>query len=353
MDHVAYFGRGLRRERAYVLRQAPQLLVGQELLIDQVGERRHRRAVQPRAQPPVDVFHRAAAPEPPILAQIGRENWEVGIVLQGRGRWAIAPPLVAVALAAPDGIVHLGSLLQRRFARPAAGWAREFQGYDVLARVREERRKRLDVRHHVAPLGVREPRLPSGHRAPGKPLVDRPQQIRVGWELAARRRADLIQPAGEVARAREHVRRGRAVASPAIAVTARTPLHVDRFAGRRVFGGEKHREREHWSADHFAPPFSVFSHVRGFHPVCSYRNRITDQISRSVRKSSHTGIAEFHGVPSRGSPSPPFATRQNTKLSVSWAIVPLSWKFAGSGLNPTAKCPWPSRWSPWHGRQFW
>src|SRR3989441_8863626 len=36
-------------------------------------------------------------------------------------------PLVSVAFATPDGIVHLGSLLQRRFARPAAGWAGEFQ----------------------------------------------------------------------------------------------------------------------------------------------------------------------------------------------------------------------------------
>src|SRR6266853_104515 len=295
MDHVAYFGLGLRRERPYVLRQAPQLLVGEELLIDQV----------------------------------------------------------AVALAAPDRVVELPPHSDGFVGRPIARRARELQWYDVLARVREERRKRLDVRHHVAPFGVREPRLPSGHRAPGKPLVDRPQQVRVGWELAARRRADLVQPAGEVARPREHVRRRRAVAGPAIAVTARAPLHVDRFPGRRVLGGEKHRQREHGSPDHFAPPFSVFSHVRGFHPVCSYRNRITDQISRSVRKSSHTGIAEFHGAPSRGSPGPPFATRQNTKLSVSWAIVPLSWKFAGSGLNPTAKCPCPSRWSPWHGRQFW
>src|SRR5947208_15267232 len=80
---------------------------------------------------------------------------------------------------------------------------------------------------------------------------------------------------------------------------------------------------------------------------------MTDQISRSVKKSSHTGIAEVQGVPSRGSPGPPFATRQNTKLSVSCAIVPLSWKFAGSGLKPGAKCPWPSRWAPYHEKTKW
>src|SRR4029077_17012102 len=103
----------------------PQLLVGEELLIDQVGERRHRRAVQPRAQPPVDILHRAPAPEPPILVQIGGENREVGVVLERRRRGTVAPPLVAVTLAAPDGIVKQASLLHGRLARPTAWRARE------------------------------------------------------------------------------------------------------------------------------------------------------------------------------------------------------------------------------------
>ena len=51
---------------------------------------------------------------------------------------------------------------------------------------------------------------------------------------------------------------------------------------------------------------------------------MTDQISSSVKKSSQTGMAEFHGAPSLGSPGPPLAIRQKTKLSVSWAIVPTS-----------------------------
>ena len=42
---------------------------------------------------------------------------------------------------------------------------------------------------------------------------------------------------------------------------------------------------------------------------------MTAQISAAVGKSSHTGIAEFHGVPSGGGPGPPFAIRQNKKLS--------------------------------------
>src|SRR3989449_4490057 len=124
------------------------------------------------------------------------------------------------------------------FRSPTARRTREFQRHDVLARVRKERREGLDVRPHVAPLGLREPPLPPGHRAARQAFVDRPLEIRVGRKLAARRRADLVEPAREVARAREHVRRRRAVAGPRISVTARTPLHVHPLAGSRVLCGE-------------------------------------------------------------------------------------------------------------------
>ena len=60
------------------------------------------------------------------------------------------------------------------------------------------------------------------------------------------------------------------------------------------------------------------------------------EISSAVSMSSQTGIAEFHGAPSFGSPGPPFAMRQNTKLSVSCGIVPL-WLYAsGAGVKPCA-----------------
>src|SRR2546427_7457254 len=42
-----------------------------------------------------------------------------------------------------------------------------FRSHHVLARVREERREGLDVRHHIAPFRVREPPPPPRHRAPG------------------------------------------------------------------------------------------------------------------------------------------------------------------------------------------
>src|SRR5438874_1721699 len=58
---------------------------------------------------------------------------------------------------------------------------------------------------------------------------------------------------------------------------------------------------------------------------------ITCQICSSVRRSSQAGIAEFHGVDSRGSPGPPFAIRQKRYASWSIAIVRGSWKSAGGG----------------------
>ena len=57
---------------------------------------------------------------------------------------------------------------------------------------------------------------------------------------------------------------------------------------------------------------------------------MTDQISSSVRKSSHAGMAEFQGPPSLGSPGPPFAIRQNTKGSTSCAMVSILDPAAGA-----------------------
>src|SRR3989449_1484132 len=74
------------------------------------------------------------------------------------------------------------------FRSPTARRTREFQRHDVLARVRKERREGLDVRPHVAPLGLREAPFPPGHRAAGQALVDRPLEIRIGRKLATRRR---------------------------------------------------------------------------------------------------------------------------------------------------------------------
>src|SRR5690606_41742880 len=57
------------------------------------------------------------------------------------------------------------------------------------------------------------------------------QDVRVRGQLAARRRPDLVQRAGEVARRREHVRRRLALPPSVLAVAARAPPVVDRLAG--------------------------------------------------------------------------------------------------------------------------
>src|SRR3989454_3426632 len=297
MDHVAYFGRGLRRERAYVLRQAPQLLVGRNLLIDRVGNGGQGGPARPGARPPEDVSPGPATTDPPILMQIGGEDREVGVVLERRRRGAVAPPLIAVALAATDRVVELPPHLDGVGARPTARRAREFQRHHVLARVRQERREGLDGRHHIAPFRVREPPPPPRHRAPGEPVVDRPREIRVGRKLAARRRADLVEPAGEVAGAREHVRCRRAVAGTIITVTTRTPLHVDNLPSRGVLGREAGDERRE-KADQRRNREARLSHARLPSPASRLPFRSSPTFSAST-PSARTGT----GSPTR-SPAP-------------------------------------------------
>ena len=238
MNHVPDLGRFGGRQGADVLREPPELLVGQELLVDQIRERRHRGAIQARAQPVIDCLDAAPAAEPPVLMQVGREDREARVVLQRRRGGAVAPTLVAVAFAAADGIVELTALLEGRGAGPATRHTRELERHHVLTRVREERRERLEVRHHVAPLGVRQPAFPRRHRAAGEPLVDGAQQIGIRRQLAARRAANLVDGAREVAGPGQHrVGRGT-VAGAIVSVTTRAPLDVHFLTGGRVLCGE-------------------------------------------------------------------------------------------------------------------
>src|SRR5207249_7095515 len=130
-------------------------------------------AVEPGAQAAVHVLHAGAAPEAPALMQIGREDREPSVVLECRRRRSIAPALVAVTLAASDGVVELSADLERLGARPATRCRPELELHHMLARVGEERGKGLQVRQYGAAVGVREPALPSRHGAAGTPLVDR------------------------------------------------------------------------------------------------------------------------------------------------------------------------------------
>ena len=102
VNYIPHRRRFLRGKAAHVLRDAPQLGLRQEFLLEEVAEGRHRRAVQARAEPVIDVFDAATAVETPILMQVGGEHRMAGVVLQRRRGGPVAPALVAVAFAASD-----------------------------------------------------------------------------------------------------------------------------------------------------------------------------------------------------------------------------------------------------------
>ena len=70
--------------------------------------------------------------------------------------------------------------------------------------------------------------------------------------------------------------------------------------------------------------------------MCQYSNKITFQISSTVRCCSQGGMTDAHGKPSFGNPMPPLDTRQKMNVSCNWAMVPGSVKLAGMGLKAKA-----------------
>src|SRR5262245_19195230 len=94
------------RERDDVVRNRPSLLRGQR-----VSERRHRRAVEPRAHRPEDIFAGRSSPECPTLREIRRAYRPHEVVCQRWSRRAVAPTEVTVALYAAGFHVKLLSEL--------------------------------------------------------------------------------------------------------------------------------------------------------------------------------------------------------------------------------------------------
>ena len=78
------FGRLFRREAMYVLRDPPQLLVGDELILNSVLERWHRRAIEARAQTRIDVRDATTATKLPVLGEIRWPNRIAVVVLERR-----------------------------------------------------------------------------------------------------------------------------------------------------------------------------------------------------------------------------------------------------------------------------
>src|SRR4051812_18547472 len=81
---LARLGRLLRREAVDVLRHAPELLVGDELILNGILERWHWCAVETGAETGVDRVDRIAAAEFPILREISRANRIPVVVFQRR-----------------------------------------------------------------------------------------------------------------------------------------------------------------------------------------------------------------------------------------------------------------------------
>ena len=123
-DEVGIARPAAPRERDDEVGDRPSLL-GRE----GVGERRHRRAVEPRAHRPEDVLAGRPSPEGPALREVRRAYRMAPVVLQGWRRRSVAPPERAVALDAAGLLVELLPELDRlsswRSARSGAPRAGE------------------------------------------------------------------------------------------------------------------------------------------------------------------------------------------------------------------------------------
>jgi hypothetical protein len=226
---LAHLGRLLGGEATHVPRDAPELLVRDQSALDRVGERRHRRAVEPRAKTHVDVAHRRSAGEEPALRQVGRADRVIPVVGQRRRRVAIAAPGIAVALEALELLVDLTSLLTA-----AAGLAGDLDRRWPVAL--EEAGEALEVLDHLIALALRDLPLPSRHRRAGHAVVDDAAEVVARGDLTARRGADLVDGLREVARPRQHVGGRGAVAGTGQAMTLGAPAIVGRLAGRALRG---------------------------------------------------------------------------------------------------------------------
>ena len=98
------------RERDDEVGDRPSLLG-----LEGIEERRHGRAVEPRAHRPEDILAGRAAPEGPTLREVRRAYRMAPVVLQGWSRRSVAPTERAVALYAAGLLVELLSELDGLF----------------------------------------------------------------------------------------------------------------------------------------------------------------------------------------------------------------------------------------------
>ena len=165
--------------------------------LEGIGERRHRRAVQPRAHRPEDVLAGRPAPEGPALREVCGADRIARVVFQRWRRRAVAPAERAVALDA--AAVHVELLPELDGLIRGARRARERHGLrDVLGfrEFRGEGREEVgDVRHFlVGEVG------PGGHRRIRHAAPDDVHEVLMGRQRPVGRRTDLELARREVAR---------------------------------------------------------------------------------------------------------------------------------------------------------
>src|SRR5688572_23391558 len=118
------------RERVYIVRNRPSLLCREA-----VDKRRHWRAVEPGGHRPEDILAGRSSSEGPALREVCCPYWLAEVVRQRRGRRAVAPTEVAVALQSAGFLVEL--LAERDGLVRGARRAREFHWLRDSLGVRE------------------------------------------------------------------------------------------------------------------------------------------------------------------------------------------------------------------------
>ena len=221
-DDEVGIARSVARERDDVVGDRPSLLGRKGL-----EERRHGRAVQPRAHRPEDVLARRPSPEGPALSEVRRGYVIAPVVLQRRRRRSVAPAERAVALDAAGVDVELLPELDGLVR--GARRARERNGLGNILGVREVGREGRDEVGEVRYFLVGEI-WPGRHRRVGHAAPDDVDEVLVSRERTVGSRPDFELARCEGAGPGAQMGAGVALAVPFLAVALRAVFEIELLA---------------------------------------------------------------------------------------------------------------------------
>ena len=221
-DEVGIARLGARRERGDEVGDRPSLLGRQG-----VGERGHRRAVEPRGHGPEDILSGRTSPEGPRLCEVRRAYRVAQVVNQGWRRRSVAAAEIAVALQAAVVLVEL--LPERNGLACGGRRARKLEGLRHTLGDREIGREGLrvvgEIRHFlVGQVG------PGRHRRVGHAAPDDVDEVLMGRKRSARSRPNLELARREVAGPWQQVQGGIPITVPLLAVALHAVPGVERLA---------------------------------------------------------------------------------------------------------------------------